>query len=154
MDFSEAFNTPWDVTIGSTTLTVARLSIGKLFGHMEALVRSDAIKSASDMAKGVDPEAAATFLTEAWKSLPKGEALLSEATDRISTMSGIVTIIHLGTVQAGKPISEERISDLVNPDNLKQLAPLVATLTGFGDEKKTGDPHGNPTAETVVPPTS
>ena len=64
MNLGDAANIPFDVSIGVNVITVARLSVGDLFGRVEAVVRDEAMADARAMSAAfTDPDERRAFET-------------------------------------------------------------------------------------------
>ena len=135
-DASTMANAPIEVEIGGQSLKLAELTLGEIFAHFEARVKSEKIREAQEMADGMSDVDRLGFLTEAWRNLPAGKMLQALAHQAMTTALGIAEVVYLAAKKYTPDIERDAVQALLSMENLDELAPLINRLIGIDAKPK------------------
>lgn len=138
-DLSDIANTPFPYVVGGQQMMFARLSVGKLFAAQEQRVKNERMQNASELVQQLHPSAQAEFMQGVLNDLPTGEELSQLVQASMASVSGLAFILHLSTVQAGQPVAEDVLVNLIDPQATDVLKPLLGKVCSIKFKEK--DPN-------------
>ena len=136
MDISDITNQPRTFEINGREITIAQLSLGRLFGTLERWVKDRHIADAKAAADHLPKAERQKFLVAAFKETPQGRDLQRLVKESLSSVPGMVKIFTLATEQAGDPMAAEDVADLITGDSINEIKPVLAWILSMPEEKR------------------
>jgi hypothetical protein len=117
-DLSDMTNTPLTMEVAGKKLKVRRPELQAIHATLESKIKSDAQQEAKTMAEmnGLEGDDKISFLSRAFKDLPKGADLQAMVYDAIGTIDGFRLILKAALKEDQPEITDRDIDLLIMAD--------------------------------------
>lgn len=134
-DLNKMVGTPFEWKVKGRVLKISFATLNDL-GEFEAWVIKKHKDNFMEVANALPPSEKNLFLLQAVKDIPSGAELARLCSDEMSTLAGSRKFLHILTRKNHPDMTEEKLFDLVTPENLAEAQDLIANMTGLNDDKK------------------